>query len=310
MKTKEKLSKLTYLLLFGLISICMSCSTEDDGLNLKTEISGQLENIPEEILVIGQYHNEGLEFAFQSIKSNYSVATRSGEKINFTKEMFVEIGKQAVYDFCEQNQYFGCDYAFHQDILENYADDNHHLTRSDNSTPIYSTDLQLFVGELEKSIYQVKCEDLEKLKLDIDALTSKAQQTLSGTELTAFYAGATTAYASMEYWTKNFQKWKIALNYPELLDEYSDEELNSLKLENGKLISPVKTRSWWSNVKDDVTNWWNNGGGKEVVASDAGGAVAGAMAGGVGAVPGSISGGIGGGTMTSISEVIERWILN
>ncbi len=327
MKTK-KIRVLSYLLTVGLLTLFISCSMEDNAdSNTDYNEYGPLKNIPEEILAVGKYHNEGLDFAFQTIRDRYSIETRNGQKLNFTKEALMDISKQSMYDFCKQNEYFGCDLNFHQIILEETNDDSE-KTRATNDLA-YSPELQSLLNELKTSIFNVKADEVGKLRYKMDELALKAQNTLSETELTAFYAGIATACASMEYWTKNHQKWQIALNCPELLLTFNDTQLNELKIKNGKLISPAVTRSWWDDAWSSlgetweatsgyVQDWWYNGGGKEVVGTDAGAAVAGAIDGaikgaafgGVGAGPGAIAGGLTAGTYGSIGAAITWWIAN
>lgn len=67
-------------------------------------------------------------------------------------------------------------------------------------------------------------------------------------------------------------KWFIILNQPNLVKEFSDEELNCFMLNEGKLAAPTQTRGWWDDAwssvgetwdstKDYVSDWWNYGGG-------------------------------------------------
>ena len=145
---------------------------------------------------------------------------------------------------------------------------------------------------------------------ELNAVNNMALVQLSDTsKIHAVFSGTATCYSSYNYWKENHKKWIIALNYPELLDEYTDEELNALVPGEYGFVLPwtkSKISELWQKVKDTVSDWWNNG-GKEIVYADgrgaAIGAMAGAMVGGAGAGPGAVAGG----ASASISEAIDQW---
>lgn len=101
---KKNLLYLLFILLGVFISVC--CSEELTNLDPVPNFS-EFSNIPDEYLEIGEQHNKGLEYAFQTIKEHYIVsttqngenpkliATRSGGKSKLSKKDLLKIGKQA-----------------------------------------------------------------------------------------------------------------------------------------------------------------------------------------------------------------------
>ncbi|WP_298650147.1 hypothetical protein [uncultured Proteiniphilum sp.] len=169
---------------------------------------------------------------------------------------------------------------------------------------------------------EFKENELPRLKMQLDIINQKAAKTLSETDAAVIYCTTSTGYHSYQYWMNNHIKWYFALNYPEILEQYSNEELNQLQLKNGKIKTKgwwddvwSTAESWWNSASSAIKNWWNNG-GREVVAADAGGATGGAMGGAVVAVStatvgwGAIPvGAVAGGVYESASETITIWIL-
>ena len=130
---------------------------------------------------------------------------------------------------------------------------------------------------------EFKENELSRLKERLDGINKKAATTLSVTDAAVIYCATSTGYYSYQYWMKNHKKWYFALNYPEILEQYTNEELNQLQLKNGK----IRTKGWWNDVWDTAESWWNsasdgikdwwNNGGREVVVADASGAGVGVL---------------------------------
>lgn len=282
-------------------------------------------NIPSEYKVIGEKHNEGLEAAFMALRDHYGKAlTRSIEEdtlYRLSKDECLLIAQQGLNAYCINNvsdnpkiSEFPCAVGI--------------KTRAQGGT--LNSNVEMFVEKI-KSVLLDEPDSPALLVKALNEINKEATAKLTEVDAIAVYAGTSTCYNSYMYWKENHMKWFVMLNCPESLSEFSDEELNHFILKNGKLVAPIQTRgdgwwdkAWgglgevWDSTKDYVSDWWSNGGGKDVVGTDAGDAVAGAMEGaligsyveGWGAVPGAIVVGIGEGAAGSISSAIQHWIAN
>lgn len=273
-------------------------------------------SIPEQYKIIGGKHNEGLEFAFEAIKSHYiSVSTRnSSSKISVMyKEDLLALGKQAAIEFSVKNT---------SDVPEGFCAEiinksEKIATRSIDSS--VSPEVEAYIKMIDDALKN-EPKSPNNLLAKLNRINEHASLNLSEQDAIAVYAGTATCYNSYIYWKENFMKWVIAIKFPELLAQYSDDELNTFQFIDGKLMAPkVATRGWWDDAWSSVgetwdsvcntaTDWWNNGGGKEVVGADAGGAVVGAMDGAWGGGPGAVAGGISGACYGSIGAAIAEWI--
>ena len=298
-------------------------SEENSELSMSESTKGNLNlKIPEEYKMIGEKHNEGLESAFASIRNYYEQSsTRSNDVLcNLTKDGFSMIAQKGLKKFCEEN--LG-DYS---DLFRQMPYQARTTTRS--QTGFENSKIATFVDKI-KEVLENEPKSSEQLVEKLNKISKKASRELPELEAVAVYAGISTCYNSYMYWKENHMKWFLILNQPNLVKEFSDEELNCFMLKEGKLIAPVQTRGWWDDAwssvgetwdstKNYVSDWWNYGGGKEVVGTDAGDAVQGAMEGalvgayveGWGAIPGAVVGGIGVGASSSISAAIQSWIMN
>ncbi|HAS90840.1 MAG TPA: hypothetical protein DCS12_00805 [Clostridiales bacterium] len=316
------------LLFLGIIVFNNGCSNEISNLEKVTDTEIKFSNIPEEYSEIGKQHNLGLEYAFQSLKGEYINNTRSEENQIFTMDEIKQIGAHAVMDFTKNNNYFGMNEVFCKELISRCKSEMQPLTRSGIKEYEYSPELQRLLEMLYATTGQAVNWKATKYKKKIEEIVVQAKSTLNEVELIGFYAGASTAFASMIYWKENHQKWQIALNCPELLPIYSDEELNAINLKNKNLIKGklVTTRSWWDDVwenvgetwdeiGDAVEDWWEED-GEDIVETDASsaaagaiaGAIAGASAAGVGALSGAVSGAIAAGCYGSIEQCITEWL--
>lgn len=304
----------------------LSCSGNefyDDNSMTDLELGNSNLDIPDQFKIIGEKHNEGLDAAFGAIKSHYrQVKTRSGDTLTrLSKDECLLIAEQGMKKYCAEK-------------VENYSDEFYGQVRSGvmpktrAQGETMSPKLSAFVEEMKRVLIN-EPDSPDQLVKELNDINKAAAIELSGTELEVVYAGTSTCYSSYMYWRENRMKWLIVLNNPDLASKFGDEDLNHFVFKKGKLVPPIQTRSWWDDAwssvgegwdstKEYVSDCWSNGGGKEVVASDAGGAVAGAIAGaiggstvaGIGAGPGAIAGGISGGTYDSIDQAIQQWILN
>ncbi len=120
-----------------------------------------------------------------------------------------------------------------------------------------------------------KKDKLSQLKAQLDMLNQKAAETLSESDASIVYCATSTGYSSYQYWMKNYRKWYFALHYPQILERYSNEELNQLQLKNGTIRTKWMdwdkwwdtAESWWEDTCDAVEDWWDEY-GDEVLPSD------------------------------------------
>lgn len=286
------------ILSIALICASISCSSNDymaDNMGEtenaekaeKAEIITETLNIPEQYTVIGEMHNKGVEAGFKVLREYYEkqANTRSAQKdsvIKLSKEECLKIACDGLTDFASKNL------DNYSEIMSQISSAKNGYTRAANEISM-SSQVAKYVERINKVLAD-EPENVESLIKGLNAINNDAAKELSEAELIAVYAGTSTCYKSFLYWKENYKKWILLLNNPELLENFTDEQLNKFTVKNGKLVSPVQTRGWWDDAwssisetwdgtTDYVSDWWNNGGGKEVVAADAGDAVVGAVGG-------------------------------
>lgn len=272
-------------LCFSLIS-CSKSNVDEDVASADFML-----DLPEEFLQVGMKHNEGVDYAYQGIKDYFS-GTKTQTLQEISKDELLEIALSALEDYCGNPPFFT------------------KAAEASGDTPTLDSEIEIYFERL-KSFFNENPEITSAELIDeLNVINVMASAQLSDTlKKAAVFSGTATCYSSYNYWKENHKKWIIALNYPELLDEYTDEELNALELgEDGFIFPETKgIGDLWQKVKDTVKDWWNNG-GKDIVYADGRGAAIGAMAGaavgGIGAGPGAVSLGAG----ESISEAIDQWI--
>lgn len=315
--------KTNFKVLYGALfmgAFLFSCSSSDDYTDrgLKKNQDTVL-NMPDQYKVIGEKHNEGLNYAFDELRIHYEQSqTRSNGKIRkLSKNACLNLMEKACQQYCVENV-DGYTNAYKAQTISSVK------TRSE-ALSIMSPEIAVFVDKIKNALKNDP-KTSEQLLVRLNAINEEAASTLSETDLAAVYAGTSTCYYSYIYWKENHMKWRLAVTNPKLLSHYTDEQLNAFVIKNGKLTLPSLTRGFWGDawngvtetwdsVTDSVSDWWDNG-GEDVVGADASGAVIGAISGGtvgsvgagVGAVPGAIVGGISGGASSSAGEIIEQLI--
>ena len=70
----------------------------------------------------------------------------------------------------------------------------------------------------------------------MNKINEEATRKLSVTDTVAVYTGTNTRCNSYIYWKENFMKWILILNKPELVNKFSDEELNHFTIKNKRLL--------------------------------------------------------------------------
>ena len=299
------MKKLIYVLCTALFfCMCMvGCSNDNDPEGIP-EQSGKNLEMPEKYKIIGKRHNEALAAAFTALREHYEVETRAGGEIQkLSEEKCLVLMQGALQKYCASK---GCD-----DIeLSKLSLVDGVKTRSMIEM---KSGVKVLVDKMMTEILDK--ERTPKQMVDVlNDINREAATTLCEEDAIAVYAGTSTCYYSYLYWKENHMKWIIALNNPELLGQYEDGVLNSFNIHRGELVPPssADTRGWWDDAwgaigetwdsgSEAVSNWWNYGGGKEVVAEDGAGAVGGAISGGIagsalggaGAAPGAGYGALG-----------------
>lgn len=305
----------------GILAACMislgifaqGCSSDFDS-----DIKIENLDIPEEYNEVGVLHNEGLEYIFEEIKALGIEYTKNPRlKSRPLMENKDESIKQATLAFGNQHEKL----QKHSDIFTHALKDIPSLKSSSVEKP--SPSVQQLLDEITSVLSQeFKEKELSRLKALLDVINQKAAITLSEADAAVIYCATSTGYHSYQYWMNNHKKWYFALNYPEILEQYNNEELNQLQLKNGKISTKGwwddtwnTVEGWWGSATGAVNDWWNNG-GKELIAADIGGAVSGGIAGAVvavysgGVLTGAIAAGaVGVGIGSSAGYAVTVWIL-
>lgn len=300
------------------VTLFVACSKESGQADLPPPPRPPQLNLPEQYNAVGIQHNEGLENAFQAIRAAYGVRTRSGETAPMSKEECLAITKQASMDFCKRKNYFGGSDEACLAIIETGQNYSRVATRA--AAEVLNPQVEKLMKKIEQAVSDV---DISMSGIDpgfktaLDAINEEAGRTLSEAETIAIYAGTSTAYNSCMYWKENHIKWMIALNYPELLMRYTDEQLNDFVFMNY-----AQTRGWlgdlwirFGQTWDDISQYfemWFYSGGQEVILSDEGAATYAVIAtivgtGGLGAIA-ALESAIIGGLIGSIGTSMEVWL--
>ncbi len=311
---------------------CISCSDENETNNYPKDLKS---NIPEQFQKIGEIHNLGLEYAFDSLRSYYSEKKTRSKKSSvkkLSKKDVKVLMSKAVTSFTEKNLQ-----NFNKKTTKGYSNEIIASLNKDSliqTNSLFNPKISLYLEKI-KEILKHEPKSPEQLLYKLNEINNEAKTVLSEQEMVAIYAGTSTCYNSYIYWKKNYLKWNLTLKHPNIAAKYTNEQIDQLVIKNGKIVplkatkSDDKDKNWWDsisdwadetwdNICDDFSDWWEEDGGKEVVAADAGDAVAGAIggalagssAGGIGALPGAVVGAIGGGTTGSVSEAIQQWMTN
>ena len=307
----RKITPLSTVLIFFIISAISisikSCSSIEEPLIPTLDI-------PEKYNEVGQLHNEALEFAFERIKEQAieSVKNPTIKRLFAEDDNYNEFVKQVTLDFCKQN----IKLQKKMDFIEKFSEKEITTKIGRKSlTEEISPTLQKFFNEIELVFSkEFQKDELIKLKTQLDIINKNAAETLSEEEAAIVFCGTSTGYSSYQYWMNNNTKWIVALNFPEILEQYNNDELNQLKIKNGNIVR----MGWWSDLFDTVEGWWQavanwwNDAGAEIILNDIAGSVIGAGVGYLegGDIDGVISAGIFFGAGASIATAIGYYFPN
>lgn len=302
------------------IGLFFACTMNEDLGEKKTQVENLM--MPKEYAEIGEKHNEALEAAFNEFRKYHQVQKRSGQTTRKpSKDECLAVMNKGLDNYLRKEGY-------EPDAIQTRTikSENTVTAKKDYASAL-TPEVKPFMDKIRKALDD-KDLNAEKLLAKLNAINIEAQSTLSETDLIAVYAGTSTCYNSYLYWKENYKKWIIGMNQPELLSAYDDQTLNAFTAKDGKLVPPTMKKDWWDDawssvgetwddISDTVSDWWEDSGAQDVVTTDAGEAVSGALDGAItgkkaggnaGAKMGAIIGAIGQGGYGSISEAIQQWI--
>ncbi len=288
--TKPLVIIISLVSVFILSVVFQGCekSEFEDKMDYKLEI-------PEQYNEVGKLHNQGLDHVFNAIRE-FHLGNMKNADPNMKSEQVMDynaIITEASIDFCRKNEKM----KNHFDVCKSAILSYNERLKSANLNPSkiegLSSNQQKFIDQIIDAIsFKYSLKNIRELKSELDKINRSAAKELVENEAIIIYGMASTAYSSYQYWLRNYNKWYFALHYPEILQQYNDEQLNNLSVKNGELSLKSAT-DWWDDVWDDVegswdsttdaaVTWWEND-GNIIIGTDAGGYVTGALAGMAGA---------------------------
>lgn len=247
-------------------------------------------NIPDKYNKVGKLHNQGLDFVFNKIKRK-SIALVKENDSNSLKNArsldYQALVTEGTREFCKTNKELKDKFSEYKNAL-NLSDKKLKSTASASMKKDELNDIQIdLIKRISEAIKEChKNNDLSYFKSELNYINKTASLKLEEKEAAVIYSATSTALNSYQYWLKNYKKWYFSLNYPEIIEKYKDEELNSLQFKNGTIT--LKSGSnwyestwntvegWWDTSTDYAEEWWNES-GRDIALTDAGGAVTGAL---------------------------------
>lgn len=275
---------ISFLIFFGFIF--QSCEKEEFDYEL---------NIPEEYNEVGKLHNQGLNFIFRKIKKESIALMQENETSTLKNARVLDyqaLVSEGTLEFCKTNKKLKDNYQICENSLNIFKPKLKSTGLKTMDTGNLSARQVDLVNQISKSLEMNNSKKgIDKLKKDLDKINRAALVDLTKEEAAVIFCATSTAYSSAQYWIKNHKKWYFLLHYPEILDKYKEEELNNLQLKNDSLALKSSTiddswwsdtwnsvEDWWDGATDDVSDWWEED-GQNLAATDAAGAVTGAMVG-------------------------------
>lgn len=194
-------------------SACSKSNINDEGKDCP------ILNLHERFLQVGEMHNEGVDCAYIGVRDYFS-ETKTQNPQDISKEQLLEIALSALEEYCGNSLF----------VTKTTGDAGDTLTL-DSEIEIYFERIKSFFNENS----EITSAELIN---ELNAVNRMASLQLSDTlKKAAVFSGTATCYSSYNYWKENHKKWIIALNYPELLDEYTMRNLMHSNLEKKVLFS-------------------------------------------------------------------------
>jgi hypothetical protein len=277
-------SKLVVLIIGSVITsvgilLFQSCQRDKDNIDYKLKISDEYNQV-------GKLHNEGLDFVFNAIKdAHLENMKNAGSNLKSAQVLDYEtIVTDATLQFCKENKSLKASFNVYQAAIVKSHSNLKSTKLGANTLDEFNPKQKELLNEIFAALkVKYSKQNLEKLKEDLAKINSKASAELSATEAAPIYCATSTAYATYQYWQRNYKKWYFALHYPEILKQYNDAQLNNLSLKNGTLRLKSGTwewwthtwnsvEEWWEETTDSFSDWWNNYGESVMIADGVGAA--------------------------------------
>jgi hypothetical protein len=292
MKIKSKMGVLNVLnsaACFIVVAVACFYLQSCDLIDSDVEFDYKLE-IPEKFNEVGMLHNEGLDYIFEKIKDESIELVKESELFKNARTIdFHALVTEGTLEFCRNKKALNEDYLVIKEVLKNPISllKSTGLSKEANSD-LSSRQIDLITQVSTALVRTHENPKLTFLKSELDNMNKIARLELCEDEASIIFCATSTAFSSYQYWLKNYRKWYFALNYPEILEKYKEEELNKLRLMNGNIslksgedtnwwnLTWDKVEDWWENASDEISDWWEED-GKEIANSDVEGAVSGAM---------------------------------
>ena len=220
-------------------------------------------DIPKEYTEVGKLHNEGLDYVFRAIRAKHFENMKNADSdLKSVQVLNIKtIISDATMQFCKENNLLKENFEICQSLLlKSQSNLKSAKTGKDliNEFSSEQKDLinEIFIGMKKK----YSKENLQNLKVILDNINGKALRNLDEIEAVPIYSATSTAYATYQYWYKNYKKWYFAINYPEILIEFSEAQLNNFSAKNGTLkLKSASDEGWWWTTWTSVENWWEDG---------------------------------------------------
>lgn len=297
-----KIKTILKLFLLASFSIFFITSCDDTIKDNAIELSNQFESYK----LIGEYHNENLEFIYDNIKKKITENNLENRSSNKDVQAFLtdEFIAQNVSDFAKVNNNILNFSNFNLEmkniclnVSSTYYPINYSLKQRSASSKDFSSDLDNYNEYQKKYINMIldnDKKDVSSFQAQIEGIIIEMESdvNLKTDERDIIYLAGAIAYFSYEYWDTNTSKWKTLL---------SDKQKNSSSAKNSK-VATTRAFNWKSMWRSDV-----EGG----VGGGIGGAIAGGTVSlGVLTVPGWVAGAAGGAIGTSAGNAVGQWLFD
>lgn len=266
-----------------------SCEASANDYN--SDNNDEMLSIPEKYKVIGEKHNEGLDYIFEELSKNKIeiVKTRSSNS-----DVFNLIKDASASFVLETSTYEN----LQKEDLFKIIDDSPVITKQTrsavNSLGTFNDKQVRFIDKYMTIIEELD-GDINVVIKKLMKLQNEVISSCTSEEAAPLLAGISVGCYSLQYWNDNLYKWD-ALNP------------NGTKA----LMKNTRTKSDVTEVKPTQDEWdWFNSTLISMGQSDGIGAVIGgglgALAGGVGAIPGAIVGGCNASAGAGVKELLKKW---
>lgn len=297
-----KIKTILKLFLLASFSIFFITSCDDTTKDNSIELSNQFESYK----LIGEYHNENLEFIYDNIKKKITENNLKNRNSNKDVQAFLtdEFIAQNVSDFAKVNNNILNLSNFNLEMKDiclsvssTYYPINYSLRQKSASSEDFSSDLDNYNEYQKKYINMIlnnDKKDVSSFQAQIDSIIVEMESdvNLKSDERDIVYLAGAIAYFSYEYWDTNTSKWETLLSY---------NQQNSSSTKSSK-VATAMTFNWKSMWRSDV-----EGG----VGGGIGGAIAGGTVSlGVLTVPGWVAGAAGGAIGTSAGNAVGQWLFD